>query len=109
LSPSGSTVATLTLPSGSFLLWGKFSFSSDIAQSVNCQIVVGNPIDTSYVQTQAPLTVPLGEYQAMSLQGSVLLVSSSPATLVCYAETPSDVDILSASLMALQVGTLTQQ
>jgi hypothetical protein len=100
-----SNVATLRLPAGSYLIWGKFSFSSSIAQSVACQIFVspGVPIDTNNVVTPAFQTV----FESMSLQGATVLVSSSTIVLTCVAgATPSDVVPNTGSLMALQVGTL---
>jgi hypothetical protein len=104
--PTG-IVATLQIPAGSYLLWGKFSFSSSIAQSVNCQIVItgagGYVIDTNDVVTPAFQTV----FESMSLQGSVTLASSGVIGLTCFAgATPSDVVPNTGSLMALQVGTL---
>jgi len=125
-----STIATLTLPPGTYLLWGKVNAASNNAYNSYITCVLWNgtstynpqqssvPIDLNFYTAQASgsgTTANPGYWQAsLPLQGSVTFTGSGSVTLQCSvgmtsgSSSPS-ISIPNWQLLAIPVGTLTQQ
>jgi hypothetical protein len=112
-TPSPTTVMSLTLPAGTYVVQAKFGVNSLNSSSGNIRCSIVNPasivvIDQTTVTVSPRISIWIRAYAPVSLLGVVSATAPVTLDLTCSADNPGQLfNVEDGTFVAMTVGTLT--